>query len=85
MQPPLRVIISFERPTANNTQLTAAIAEACHCQPVFVRQFLANAVIYEVTLPSDLPYAGFERTLLDKGGALGARSVEQDRIMQHQQ
>lgn len=83
---PIRVIVTFDRlPAAGDQQPLQLIAEVCNCTPVFIRQFLNNGAIYEITLPSDMTYIGFQRMLLDSGGALGVRAVEQDRIMQHQQ
>lgn len=83
---PIRVIVTFDRlPAAGDRQSLQLIAEACNCTPVFIRQFLNNGAIYEITLPPDMTYIGFQRMLLDSGGALGVRAVEQDRIMQHQQ
>ncbi len=81
---PIRVIVTFDRlPAAGDRQALQLIAEVCNCTPVFIRQFLNNGAIYEITLPSDMTYIGFQRMLLDSGGALGVRAVEQDSLMHH--
>jgi hypothetical protein len=79
-QRPVRVIISFQKPTSDNPQLSAAIAEACRCTPVFIRPYLNTALIYQVALPQGQPFSTFERALLAKGAALGVRGVEQDSL-----
>jgi hypothetical protein len=84
MQPHVRVIILFERPTANNPQLTAAIAESCQCQPVFIRPYSNVALIYEIALPQGQTFVSFDKTLTKKASALGVKAVEQDFLMQHQ-
>ena len=84
MQRPVRVIISFQNPTADNAQLSVAISEACHCQPVFFRSYLGNALIYEIALPPGHTYSAFEVELMRNAPKLGIKAVEQDSIMQHQ-
>lgn len=83
-QLPIRAIIYFQRPTADNKFLSAAISEACNCQPVFFRHYLADALIYEITLPQGETLAAFEKALMLNAVQLGIKAVEQDRIMQHQ-
>ena len=80
----VRAIILFERPTANNPQLVAAIAESCQCQPVFIRPHSNNALIYEIALPQGQTFVSFDKTLMNKASALGVKAVEQDALMQHQ-
>ncbi len=82
MQRPARVIISFQRPAADSTQVSAAIAQACRCQPVFIRPYLNNALIYEVALPQGLSLATFKNALMADGVALGIQGVEED-IIEH--
>ncbi len=83
--PPVRVIVTFDHlPAANDQRPMRLIAEVCACTPVFVRQYLGHAVIYEITLPSNMSYPGFESTLLNRGAAIGVRAVEQDQRMQIQ-
>jgi hypothetical protein len=84
MQPPVRAIIYFQRPTANNKQLTAAISEACNCQPIFLRAFLGEALIYEITLSQGETFSAFEKTLKQQAAELGIKSVEKDFVLQHQ-
>ncbi len=83
--PPVRVIVTFDHlPAANDQRPMQLIAEVCGCKPVFVRQFLEHAIIYEITLPSNMSYPGFESMLLTRGAAIGVRAVEQDQRMQIQ-
>ncbi len=83
--PSIRIIVTFDHlPAANDQRPMQLIAEVCACTPVFVRQFLGHAVIYEITLPSNMSYTGFESTLLTRGAAIGVRAVEQDQRMQIQ-
>jgi hypothetical protein len=84
MQPHVRAIILFERPTSNNPQLIAAIAESCQCQPVFIRPYSNEALIYEIALPQGQTFVSFDKTLMKKAPALGIKAVEQDVLMQHQ-
>ena len=84
MQRPARAIIHFKRPTSDNPALSAAIAAACHCQPVFFRPYLGDALIYEIALPPESGFAEFAETLMRDAEKLGIRAVEQDSIMQHQ-
>lgn len=84
MQPATRAIIYFQHAAMDSPQLSAAIADACHCQPVFFRPYGADALIYEVALPQGLAFAAFEKALLQNAGPLGIKAVEEDRIMRHQ-
>ena len=84
MQPHVRAIIIFERPTANNPQVMAAIADSCQCQPEFVRTHSNDALIYEIALPQGQTFVSFDKTLMKKAPALGVKAVEQDVLMQHQ-
>lgn len=84
MQPPIRAIIYFQRPTADNKPLAAAISEACNCQPVFFRPYLGDALIYEITLPQGDSFVAFEKALMQNAVQFGIKSVEQDSLMQHQ-
>ncbi len=83
-QRPVRTIISFQSPTVDNVQLSAAISEACHCQPVFLRSYLGNALIYEIALPQDHAFAAFEVELTRHAARHGIKAIEQDSIMQNQ-
>ena len=82
---PIRVIVTFDHvPEAYDKRFFPLLADVCACTPVFVRQYLTNAVIYEITLSPDTSFSGFRNWLLDKGGEFGVRAVEQDSLMQHQ-
>lgn len=78
IQAPIRVIIYFKRPTADNKPLSAAISEVCHCQPVFFRQYREDALIYIIGLPQDHSYPVFENMLLQSAAKLGIKAIEQD-------
>ncbi len=80
MSRPVRAIITFRKPATDNTRLAAVIADACHCAPIFVRPFLGHALIYQITLPPDQPFAVFEKAMLSGGAALGVVGVEQDSV-----
>lgn len=84
MQRPVRAIIHFQRPTPDTPELSTAIAAACHCQPVFFRRYLGDALIYRIVLPSETSFAAFAEILMRDAERLGIRAVEQDSIMQHQ-
>jgi Tfp pilus assembly protein PilF len=79
-QLPTRVIIYFQRPTADNKSLSAAISEACHCQPVFFRQYSNDALIYIIALQQDHTFASFEKALMLNAAQLGIKSMEQDSL-----
>jgi hypothetical protein len=82
---PVRVIVTFNHlPAANDQRLLPLLAEACNCTPVFFRQYLDNALIYEIVLPSDMTFSVFRNILLDRTAALGVRGVEQDILMHPQ-
>lgn len=84
MQRSTRAIIHFQRPTSDNPALSTAIAAACHCQPVFFRSYLDDALIYEIALPPGHSFAAFAEAMMQNADKLGIRTVEQDRILQHQ-
>jgi hypothetical protein len=79
----VRAIISFQRPTANNTALSAAISDACQCTPVFFRTFGTVGLIYVVELPQGRDFAAFEKTLMLSAPQLGIVLIEQDSLQQH--
>lgn len=81
----IRVIVYLKQPpAAGGPQLTAAIAEACQCQPIFVRLFSSNAVIYQVNLAPGQTFSSFASALLPGNASLGIRLVEQDSLKRHQ-
>ena len=84
-QPPIRVIVFLEQaPPADKKLLTAAIAEACKCDPIFARYYNSNAVIYQINLASGQTFSSFESALLPGDASLGMKAVVQDKLMQHQ-
>lgn len=84
-QTPLRVIVTLAQPPAEGKQqLTAAIAQACQCQPVFVRLYNSNAVIFQIDLAPGQTFASFESALLSGDVSPGIKAVEQDKLMQPQ-
>jgi hypothetical protein len=83
-QPPLRAIISFVNPSPDNQKFSAEIADACRCQPVFIRPYSGNALIYQVALPAGHTFAAFEQSLMQKADKLGISMVEQDVVLKHQ-
>jgi hypothetical protein len=76
----VRVIISFQRPTADNRLLFAAISDACQCTPVFFRTYGGNALIYVIALPQGQNFAAFEKALMRGAPQLGIVSIEQDSV-----
>lgn len=77
------LIFSSAAPAPDNANLTALLAGACNCSPHFIRRYLNNGLIYQVTLADDQTFTSFSHTLLAKGYELGLQSVEQD-LLQHQ-
>jgi len=77
-----RIVIYFQQPTTDSSQLAAAVAEACRCKPVFFRQYRDNALIYIIGLPQDISYTVFENALLQNAAKLGIKSVEQE-VVEH--
>jgi hypothetical protein len=77
----VRAIIYFQHPTADNKALSAAIADACRCQPIFVRSYDSDALIYEIALPQGEDFDVFKKALMQNAVQLGIRIVEQDRVM----
>jgi len=76
-----RAIIYFRQPASDNPQLSAAISDACRCQPAFFRSYPGEALIYEITLPSDYMFADFQKALLMHTDELGIKSVEEERLI----
>jgi hypothetical protein len=83
-QSPMRVLVYFNQATVATPKLSAAIAEACRCQPHYLQQYRPDTLIYEVSLPQGYEFASFADALMKKGAQLGLRLLEQDRVMQHQ-
>ena len=76
-----RTIIYFQRPTADNKNLSAAIADACRCLPLFVRSYDSDALIYEISLSHGQSFDVFKKALMLNAVQLGIKIVEQDRVM----
>jgi hypothetical protein len=82
---PIRIIVNFDNlPAIGDQRPIQLISELCECLPVFIRQYLGNALIYEITLPQGLTYDKFEMVLLQRGGILGFNAIEQDTLMKNQ-
>lgn len=80
-----RAIIYFSRlPPADDKQLNDTISQACQCEPVLIRRYSSNAMIYEISLPQHIDFKDFEKSLLATGKSHGVQSVEQDALMHHQ-
>ena len=80
-----RAIISFAQlPPPNDKQFVTTLSMACQCEPVFIRQYGNNAMIYALSLPQNIDFKGFEKSLLEAGKAQGVQAVEQDALMQPQ-
>lgn len=77
----IRTIIYFRQPASDNPKLSAAISDACRCQPAFFRSYLGEALIYEITLPSDYTFADFQKALLMHADELGIKSIEEERLI----
>jgi len=77
-QPPQRVIVFLQTPPPENKQqLTAAVAEACQCTPVFVRMYSNTAVVYQINLPLGQTLTEFNNKLLTKNTSLGIKTLMQ--------
>ncbi len=64
-QPPVRVIVQLKKsPAANTPELKAAIAQACQCEPYFVRLFNMHAIIYQIDLAQGQTFSAFKEVLL---------------------
>lgn len=83
-QIPMRVIVNFLQPTADNPQIQSAIALSCHCQPLFLRMDRADVLIYQITLPQGQTFADFEKSMLQQAASLQIEFIEQDIVMQTQ-
>lgn len=78
----MRVILIFNStaPAPDEANITALLTEACNCAPHFIRRYLNNGLIYQVTLANDQTFAAFSHSLLAKGLTSGLQSVEQDTL-----
>ena len=81
---PVRVILNFKTLIADNKALSDVISEACQCSVEFIRNYTDHALIYEIALPTDQPFAAFEKRLLEQGSSWQIESVERDARMKHQ-
>jgi OOP family OmpA-OmpF porin len=79
-QAPLRFAVFLHKPVPENKQaLTAAIADACQCQPIFVRMYSATSVIYQTELAPELTFSDFKNSLLGSNNALGIKEIMQSK------
>ncbi|MGC2166998.1 MAG: hypothetical protein WA632_13410 [Gallionella sp.] len=69
---------------ADRTQLSAAIARACRCQPVYLRPYAVDALIYRVELPPGSGFPAFQYELMKSSEELGITAVEPDNPMRPQ-
>ena len=81
---PVRVILNSKILMADSKALLDVISEACHCSVEFIRNYTDHALIYEIALPTDQPFAAFEKRLLEQGSSWQIESVERDARMKHQ-
>lgn len=78
-QPSMRVIVFLEHaPPVDKRLLTAAIAEACKCEPVFVRFYSNNAVTYQINLAPGQTFSSFKSALLPGDASLGITGLMQN-------
>ena len=79
---PVRIILIFNStaPAPDDADITALLTQACNCAPHFIRRYLNNGLIYQVTLASDQTFTAFSHSLLAKGLTSGLQSVEQDTL-----
>lgn len=76
--PPIRAIVFLNRaPADDKQQLTAAIAQACQCQPTFVRMHTSTAVVYQVNLLPGQTFLTFQNALLLGDASLGIKGLMQ--------
>jgi OOP family OmpA-OmpF porin len=77
-QAPQRVIVFLKaQPPEDKQQLSAAVAEACQCTPVFVRMYSNTAVIYQISLPLGQTLTEFNNKLLSGNSSLGIKTLMQ--------
>jgi len=77
-QPAMHVIVFLENaPPVDKRLLTAAIAEACKCEPIFVRFYSSNAVTYQISLAPGQTFLIFKSALLPGDPSLGLKTLMQ--------
>lgn len=77
-QPAMHVIVFLENaPPVDKRLLTAAIAEACKCEPIFVRLYSSNAVTYQISLAPGQTFLTFKSALLPGDPSLGLKTLMQ--------
>ena len=76
----VRVILTFNftPPQDGDAQLNALLSATCHCQPLYIRPYLNNASIYQITLPDEQSFASFASEMMARGATQGICGVEQD-------
>ena len=77
--PPLRVILQLKKtPAANTPELKTAVAQACHCEPYFVRLLNMNSIIYQITLATEQSFSVFKEAMLTADKKLGIKDITQE-------
>jgi hypothetical protein len=81
----VRVILTFNfaPPQDGDVQLNALLSATCHCQPLYIRPYLNNASIYQITLQPEQSFAAFASEMMARGATQGIRGVEQDGLQHH--
>ena len=78
-QSSMSVVVFLEHaPPVDKRLLTAAIAEACKCEPVFVRFYSNNAVTYQINLAPGQTFSSFKSALLPGDASLGITGLMQN-------
>jgi opacity protein-like surface antigen len=77
--PPLRVILQLKKsPAANTPELKSAVAQACQCEPYFVRLLNMNSIIYQIALASEQTFALFKEAMLSADNKFGIKDIAQE-------
>jgi opacity protein-like surface antigen len=78
-QPPVRVIVQLKKsPAANTSELKAAIAQACQCEPYFVRLYNMHALVYQIGLAPEQTFSAFREALLAGDAKLDIKDLTQE-------
>ena len=77
--PPLRVILQLKKtPAANTPELKSAVAQACQCEPHFVRLLNMNSIIYQIMLTPAQTFVLFKDAMLTANKKLGIKDIVQE-------
>ena len=55
-----------------------AVAQACRCEPYFVRLLNMNSIIYQITLTPEHTFVMFKDTLLSADKKLSIKDITQE-------